>query len=292
MLRQSFRFCLALLAVTMLLGLPARAQEGADSLDQAYEAERLGDYATAADIYQRLAEQGSVEAQYGLGILHMHGLVDNASDLEALRRFEQAGDQGHAPAMNAYGYMKDVGRGGPRDAAAAEEWFSRAVAKDYTTSMNNLAYLWSLERRNLAEALALAEEATRRDPLSPHYQDTLGWVLYMQGRYQEALGPLCEAVRLDPREPVLREHYGDALWMAGRRPDGQAEWAEGLRLLENPLELSENGFETLRNFGPQLHGSLNERLRSGLDETGLPPAVEPEADSRFLPDAGCAQLIG
>ena len=293
MLRRPLRFCVTLLALTMLLGGAARAQDaGADSLDQAYEAERQGDYTSAAGIYERLAERGSAEAQYGLGILHMHGLLDNSSDLEALRRFEQAGNQGHAPAMNAYGYMKDVGRGGPRDAAAAEDWFSRAVAKDYTTSMNNLAYLWSLERRNLNEALGLAEEATRRDPPSPHYQDTLGWVLYMQGRYKEALGPLCEAVRLDPREPVLREHYGDALWMAGRRPDAQAEWGEGLRLLENPLELSENGFETLRNFGPELHGSLSDRLRAGLDETGLPPAVEPEADSRFLPDAGCAQLIG
>ena len=290
MLRRFVAFSLVLIALFAANVTVLRAQEG--GMDEAYEAERTGDYATAAEIYTRLAEQGSADAQYSLGILHMHGLIDGASDLEALRRFEQAGDQGNAAAMNAYGYMKDVGRGGPCDAAAAEEWFGRAVARDYTTAMNNLAYLWSIEKRNLAEALALAEEATARDPLSPHFQDTLGWVLFQQGRYKEALGPLCEAVRLDPREPVLREHYGDALWMAGRRPDGRAEWSEGLRLLENPLELSENGFETLRNFGAELHGTLSQRLQQGLDAAGLPPAIEPAADSRFLPDAGCAQLIG
>lgn len=281
-----------LFAVALAGALALAAPAGAETLEDAWDAQRQGDYARAADILGALGAAGDPEALFGLGHLHMDGLAPDADPAEGMALFERAAELGHAPAMNSLGYFKDVGRVGPRDRAGAELWYGRAAARGLVVAKNNLAYLWSLEGRELDAALELALEAVAHDPLSPHYQDTLGWVLVAQGRYREALGPLCEAVRLDPREPILREHYGDALWLAGRRGDARAEWREAHRLLTNPLELSGNGIEALRNFGPDLLASLSERLERGLDDAAYPAPVAPAPDTPFGADSACARLIG
>ena len=46
-------------------------------------------------------------------------------------------------------------------------------------------------------------------PNDGYITDSLGWVLYQQGKYQEALEKLVEADKLAPKEAVILEHLGD-----------------------------------------------------------------------------------
>ena len=75
----------------------------------------------------------------------------------------------------------------------------------------------------------MAEDYVRRaleqEPQNPAYLDSLGWVLYQQGRYEEALSSLEEAVghSLQP-DPTIVEHLGDVLVKLGRPEEAVTSW--------------------------------------------------------------------
>jgi tetratricopeptide (TPR) repeat protein len=52
---------------------------------------------------------------------------------------------------------------------------------------NNLAFLYSEYGGDKEKALALAQRAKQELPDKPHVSDTLGWILYKRGVYEQAL---------------------------------------------------------------------------------------------------------
>jgi predicted Zn-dependent protease len=85
--------------------------------------------------------------------------------------------------------------------------------------------------------LDLAEEMIRRalkaEPQSAAYMDSLGWVMYKEGRFEESVKVLEEAVHAAPAlDPVLWDHLGDAYWKANRRDDAVKAWQEAAKLIE------------------------------------------------------------
>jgi tetratricopeptide (TPR) repeat protein len=55
----------------------------------------------------------------------------------------------------------------------------------------------------------LIRQALELDPWNGAYLDSLGWVYYRMGRFQEAQEPLEQAAREFPNDPVVLEHLGD-----------------------------------------------------------------------------------
>jgi Flp pilus assembly protein TadD len=64
--------------------------------------------------------------------------------------------------------------------------------------------------------LRIARQAAAANPHNGAILDTLGWVCYRSGRYEEALSHLQKAARLTPKNGLIHYHLGKALWAAGR----------------------------------------------------------------------------
>ncbi len=79
---------------------------------------------------------------------------------------------------------------------------------DNILMMNNLAYLLAVEGKELPRAKELALKVAAREPSNAGYLDTLGWVLFRMGEYEEARKVLEKAAELDPREAEIADHLG------------------------------------------------------------------------------------
>jgi tetratricopeptide (TPR) repeat protein len=104
-----------------------------------------------------------------------------------------------------------------------------AADPDYAEALNFLAYALADENRDLEEALLFAERAVALKPAG-HVLDTLGWVYYRLGRYEEALKAIEEASRLLPEDEVVFEHLGDVLSALGKVARARAAYQKSLDL--------------------------------------------------------------
>jgi tetratricopeptide (TPR) repeat protein len=78
-----------------------------------------------------------------------------------------------------------------------------------------------------AEALDLIERAIAISPEDPAIIDSLGWVQYKLGRYEEALANLQRAYELFP-DPEVASHVGEVMWMMGREEQAKEVWRGAL----------------------------------------------------------------
>ena len=98
-------------------------------------------------------------------------------------------------------YGNVLSQGG--DYEKALEIFEKLIVlqPDSDQTLNNLAYLYASQHGDLERALELAERAYTLSPNNPSYADTLGWILFKQGKYGDAL-PLLQPG--EPRKPKAR----------------------------------------------------------------------------------------
>ena len=82
------------------------------------------------------------------------------------------------------------------------------VDQNHADALNFLAYHQAESGTDLELALSRAKRALEIKQ-SGYIIDTLGWVFFKLGRYEEGLVQLTEAVRLHPDDPVITEHLGD-----------------------------------------------------------------------------------
>jgi tetratricopeptide (TPR) repeat protein len=281
---KGFRRAARALGLILALSLgTAAAQADTYPAWQAYE---RGDYALALQLFEPLARAGDADAQYGMALLLSDGLGVPQDRTAAVHWLEQAAAQGHDQAMVNLGFHIDLGLGVPRDRDLAEQWYAQAAQMGNLMARNNLAYMWALDRRNLDEALRIMRDVVALAPHESSYLDTLGWVYYQMGRFQEAVGPICDAVTLEPGHPELRAHLGDVYWQLGRSFDAQYQWQRGLDLLSAPEALSETGADFAEGLGAEIAAGLQQRLRNGLpyEEHSPGAAGQAESLSPSLPD--------
>lgn len=129
---------------------------------------------------------------------------------------------------------------------AAAEALLRALLDDdpdHAAACNDLGYHLADEGRNLNEAERLIRHALAVDrlerrragsaePESASYLDSLGWVLFRQGRLKEARATLERAARLAqaPVDGTIWDHLGDVLFRLGDKAQARAAW-EGAKAL-------------------------------------------------------------
>jgi tetratricopeptide (TPR) repeat protein len=148
---------------------------------------------------------------------------------------------------------------------------------DDAAACNDLGYLWADQGRNLVEAEKLIRKAIALDRSSRHkpaapledkaadgdnaaYVDSLGWVLFRQGRLQEARQELERAARLMTEEdPVVWDHLGEVYGELGLAEQAQTAWQKALHL-----------YRTSTRPDPERIRSVSEKLQR-LRETPAGP---------------------
>lgn len=120
----------------------------------------------------------------------------------------------------------------------AEADFLRALElfPDQPDVMNYLAYTWVDRGENLDQSVEMLELAVELRPESGYIVDSLGWVYFRLGRFEEAVEQLERAVSLDPTQGVIHDHLGDAYWMVGRRLEARFQWSHARDLDDDEVD--------------------------------------------------------
>ncbi len=103
---------------------------------------------------------------------------------------------------------------------------------DQPQVLNYLGYSLVEKQENLDEALEMIERAVAARPDSGYIVDSLGWVLYRLGRYEEAVAPMQKAGELMPFDPVVNDHLGDVFWAVGRKLEAEFQWRRALSFID------------------------------------------------------------
>ena len=93
-----------------------------------------------------------------------------------------------------------------------------AVEPNSALALNALGYTLADRTTRYPEALELIRQAHELEPDDPAVLDSMGWVLYRLGRYDEALGFLKTAMAKYPDAEVAA-HLAEVLWVMGNKED-------------------------------------------------------------------------
>lgn len=192
------------------------------------------DEKAATDWYRKAADQGDGFGLNNLGAMHARGGGVAQDHPEAVRLFRLSAAQGNHFAERNLGHAYEHGQGVRSDPVEATRWYRLAGQGGDLDALNALAWMWARAGENLQEAEALARRAVAATPnpseFRGNYLDTLGWVRYRQGRFEEALQDLERAIAAKPLEAPFHEHLGDVYAALGSKVEAQAAWKKALDL--------------------------------------------------------------
>lgn len=115
------------------------------------------------------------------------------------------------------------------DRAEAEFRKVLAVNPENAGALNYLGYMFADRNVRLAEAQELVGKALQLDPDNAAYLDSMGWVLYRQGKLEEAERYLVQAVEKYAKDPTVHDHLGDVYLKRGKLKEAIGEWERSLR---------------------------------------------------------------
>lgn len=203
----------------------------------------------------------TAEMAYYLGI----ALREAKHIQEAVTTFEEALheaelDSGQiANARFYFDYGATAERAGLYDKAA--DLFKKAISLDPTNAAeacNYLAYMWAEQNMHLEEAVEMIRRAVQADPQNGAYLDTLGWLEYRQGKYEQALSDLLRAAQSMPHDDaVVFDHLGDTYLKLNRLPEALEAWQKGQALDPKNKNLADKIEQTKRKIskGESAQGS-------------------------------------
>jgi tetratricopeptide (TPR) repeat protein len=185
-----------------------------------------GQYQQAREIFvlQRRAHPEEAEALYGLeaDLFTRSGEQDQAMDVlnEALQQFPQSNTLLYARSMLA----EQLG-----DLAMMERDLRDIIERDpdNATALNALGYTLANRTQRYGEAYELITRALELQPDEPAILDSMGWILYRKGRYEEAVGYLTRAYTEFP-DPEVAAHLGEVLWVSGETEAATTVWQGAL----------------------------------------------------------------
>jgi tetratricopeptide (TPR) repeat protein len=157
---------------------------------------------------------------------------------QAVTTFEEALNeaQGESEGMLNARFYFDYGaaadQAGLYDKAA--DLFRKSIALDPATAAeayNYIGFMWVEHNLHLDEAEEMIGRALQLDPNNGAYLDSLGWLDYRKGKYDEALNELLRAAQnLTRDDPIVFEHIGDTYSKLNRVPQALDFWQKAIAL--------------------------------------------------------------
>ena len=113
----------------------------------------------------------------------------------------------------------------------------------------------------------MIERAVAGSPNSGYIVDSLGWVLYRLGRYDEAVAQMERAAELVAVDAVVNDHLGDVYWAVGRKREAEFQWRRALSFVDPQDNDSEADPKRIRR-------KLEVGLDAVLAEEGASPLIK------------------
>jgi tetratricopeptide (TPR) repeat protein len=164
-----------------------------------------------------------------------------------------------------------------------------ALNPNSVVGLNNLAGLYSERLNQLDRAYELAQKARILAPGDGSIADTLGWVLYKRGDYQQALTLLQESASKLPENPEVQFHLGMTAYMMGqtdlarvalRKAASAPKDFPGKDESKRRLALLERGAGASPEFSiSQLEGMTKEQPNDVVSQMRLAEAYEKQGAS-------------
>jgi tetratricopeptide (TPR) repeat protein len=100
---------------------------------------------------------------------------------------------------------------------------------DSAGAMNYIGYMLADANIRLEESLRLINSALEREPGNGAYLDSLGWVQYRLGRFDDAAKNLQKALEKTPRDPTVHDHLAEVLIKQAKVKEAVAQWEASLK---------------------------------------------------------------
>ena len=112
-------------------------------------------------------------------------------------------------------------------------------------ALNALGYTLADRTNRYEEALGYLEKAITILPDDPAVIDSMGWVLYKLGDYEQSIRYLRRALSKMNDAEILA-HLGEVLWVSGNREEAREVWRQGQEDFPDDKKLN----ETIKTFIP------------------------------------------
>jgi tetratricopeptide (TPR) repeat protein len=145
---------------------------------------------------------------------------------------------------------------------------------------NDLGYEWADQGKQLPQAEQMIRRAVAAEPDNEAFLDSLGWVLYKQGRFNDAHPWLAKAAEDQEADPTILDHLGDTLYRLGQTSSARQSWQQALDRLGNSDADSAAGANDPR---AALRTKLRAKLKQLQDQQ--PVNVAPLAEAQSAPAA-------
>jgi tetratricopeptide (TPR) repeat protein len=119
------------------------------------------------------------------------------------------------------------------------------IRPDDVDALNYLGYTYADMGIHLDEAQSLVQRALTLKPGDGYITDSLAWVFYKQGRYEEALKWILKAVQIVPDDAVILEHMGDVYLKLGNKDKALKYFHRSLELKDKDRPLLEDKIRAL-----------------------------------------------
>ena len=205
----------------------------------------LKDSARAVNVLSEARQRfpGFPEFTYFLAI----ALRESKQPQKAVITFEEALNEAQVSndeVLNArfyFDYGAAADQAGLYDKAA--DLFRKSISLDPANAAeayNYIAFMWAEHNMHLDEAEDMIGRALQFDPNNGAFLDTLGWIHYRQGKYEEAVAELLRASQnLTRPDPIVFEHIGDAYSKLNRIPQALDFWQKAMALSPDNKLLAE-----------------------------------------------------
>ncbi|MCM1491105.1 MAG: tetratricopeptide repeat protein [Muribaculum sp.] len=127
--------------------------------------------------------------------------------------------------------------------AIKEYEVSLVLDPDNPMSLNNMAYFMAQDGSNLDEAEEMSRKSLVENPDNPTFLDTLAWILYLKGKYPEALEIQEKTIEIigdnDDSMGEYWDHLGDMQYRVGQKEKALESWKKAKSLGSDNQHLSE-----------------------------------------------------
>jgi len=153
------------------------------------------------------------------GFLQMKSMAEyNLHDFKAVvednQRVIELFPKDSAAVLSAYSSIGDIYHmvGHPKEAFKVYDKALK-INPTYAPVLNNYAYYLSLTGRKLKKAYAMSKITVDQEPDNATYLDTLGWILYLQGKAEDAKAYFKHAMLYGGKDSVtILDHYAEVLY--------------------------------------------------------------------------------